>query len=154
MSIYVRRFAIAGLVLATRAAAADPLGHDRIRAHVAALERAKLERASHVAFSLRALVPIYGSATMESTVFGGVRPTGVAVDWILGGAVPAGLAIAALATDDRHARSILAWSALGLYATTRLAILVVGNLHMRAYNHAIDLRLATESPGVALALHW
>ncbi len=142
------RVALIALLLVSRAAAADVANHDLIRAHVATLPAAELDDASHLTFSLRALVPIWGSYRLDDTVFCSVRPAAVAFDWILGGAVPAGLAIAALATDDAHASRILAWTALGLYATTRLGVLVIGNLHIAAYNHAVELRLAPT--GVAL----
>jgi len=110
------------------------------------------------------LVPVFGSVRLDDKVFGGVRPSGIVFDWMLGGIAPLGLAVTALATDGRwssRSRAILGWSALGLYASTRVAVLVVANLHVSEYNRYLRLRLTaaeTErgrpTPVVTTSLHW
>jgi hypothetical protein len=38
-------------------------------------------------------------------------------------------------------RGALGWTAVGLYAATRLGVVVVGNLHISEYNRMVRLRL-------------
>jgi hypothetical protein len=95
--------------------------------------------ADRLTLSLGALVPIYGTLRIDRRVFGGVRPSAVVFDWIIGGLAPATLGVIALV--DRDHRDALAWTALGLYAGTRIGILVIGNLHVSAFNRAVDVRL-------------
>lgn len=102
-----RALVIAGLVGAGNAHA-DLLSHDRLEAHVAALDITgttydQLDT-SRITFSLTALVPGYGTYRLEKRVFGEVRPAGIVGDWVLGGLVPAGLAIGALVVDDPDTR--------------------------------------------------
>jgi hypothetical protein len=159
----VRRAAIAVVVVAAglaaaRSAEADMLSHDRLRAHVAALDISHTTRdeldTSRAAFMATALVPGWGTYRLEKIVFGEVRPAGIVGDWVVGGAVPAGLAIAALAVDDPSTRRTLAWTAAGLYVGTRLAIFTIGNLHISAYRRALDLRFAPAPNGAAVAFRF
>lgn len=151
----MRRLAIALVVLSAGTARADFLNHELMRQHVAEtfanLDLAKLDDAQREALyadrttlTLGLLVPVLGTYRMEEKVFGGVRPAGVIFDWFLGGAVPLGLGITALATDGRT-REVCAWTALGLYATTRLAILLIGSAHVSAYNEEVRGHLSSRS---------
>jgi hypothetical protein len=137
---------------------ADLLAHDRLRAHVATLDITGRSRddldTSRAAFAVTALVPALGTFRLEKRVFGSIRPAGVIGDLLVGGVVPAGLAVGALVADDPDTRAALAWTALGLYATTRIAILVIGNLHISAYRRALDVRFAAAPGGSAVALTW
>ena len=103
-------------------------------------------RANRLTLDLGLLVPIYGSIALDRKVFGGVRPSAVVFDWVLGGIVPAALAVTAFAADSHDTRTRLAWTAIGLYATTRIAVLVVGNLHISEYNRVLQLRLGATAP--------
>jgi len=142
---------VVAILLVGRAARADLANHELVRTHVAAmfagvdvaaLDEGQRERllADRPRLNLALLVPIYGSYTLDHKVFGSMRPAGVLFDWILGGIAPAVLGLTALATSGRT-RRICGWTALGLYAGTRLAILVVGNLHISAYNELVQLHL-------------
>ena len=146
------------LGLVARDAHADMLSHDRLRAHVATLDVSHTTRdeldTSRAAFMATALVPGWGTYRLEKIVFGEVRPAGIVGDWIVGGALPAGLAITALAVDDPDTRRTLAWTAAGLYVGTRLAIFTIGNLHISAYRKALDLRVSPTPGGAALTLRW
>jgi hypothetical protein len=146
------------ILLVSPAARADALGHERLRAHVATMDVSHTTRdeldTSRATFMATALVPGWGTYRLEKIVFGGVRPAGVIGDWILGGALPAALAITALAVDDPDTRRSLVWTAVGLYAGTRAAIFVIGNLHISAYRQALDLRFAPAPGGVTLTLRW
>jgi hypothetical protein len=149
---------LVALVLVSRVASADLANNEAIHAHVdellppaavAALAAPAREAllATRWSLSLGALIPIYGSYALDHKVYGGIRPAAIAFDWILGGVAPAGLGVAALATDG-HTRSILAWTALGLYASTRIGVLVIGNFHITEYNRYVKLRLGlAEAPG-------
>jgi hypothetical protein len=154
----VRLAAIVVLLLATRTAHADMLSHDRLRAHVAALDVSHTTReeldTSRAAFMATALIPGWGTYRLEKIVFGEVRPAGIIGDWVVGGAVPAGLAIAALVVDDPDSRRTLAWTAAGLYVGTRLTIFVIGNLHISAYRQALDLRFAPVPGGATMMLRF
>jgi len=137
-------------VLATVATArADLLSHDRLRAHVATLDvtNATYDEldTSRVAFVVSALVPGFGTYRLERRVFGEVRPAGIIGDWGIGGALPAGLLAWSFSTDSDDTRRKLRWTALGLYAGTRITILVIGNLHISAYRRALQARF-TASP--------
>ncbi len=155
-----------GCLVASRTAAADLANNEAIHAHIDAMlghidaatldpDARKALQADRATLSLGALIPIYGSYELDHKVFGGVRPSAVVFDWILGGLVPAGLGITALATDgslSSRTRSILGWTAIGLYATTRLGVLIVGNLHISEYNRYLKLGLGVaESPQGQLA---
>ena len=99
-------------------------------------------------------MPGWGTYRLEKIVFGEVRPAGIIGDWLVGGALPLGLAIGAYAADDPSTRRALAWTAVGLYAGTRLAIIVFGNLHISAYREALKLKLAPAPGGAAVSVHW
>lgn len=148
---------IAGLSWAGNARA-DLLSHDRLRSHVAALDVGRTTYdeldTSRITFSLSALVPGFGTYRLERRVFGEVRPAGVLGDWILGGLVPAGLAIGAVVANDPDTRAALAWTAAGLYVTTRLVILVVGNLHITTYRRALALRFAATPNTAGVSIAW
>ena len=110
---------------------------------------------SRAATSFELLVPIWGSYMLDRHVYGSVRPSGVVFDWILGGLVPAVLTGSSFAVHDADTRSLLRWSALGLYAGTRVGVEVIGNLHVSEYNGYLSrrgevrtgLRTAYESRG-------
>jgi hypothetical protein len=78
------------------------------------------------------------------------------IDWLLGGLLPLGLAIAAVAVEDR--RALFGWTAAGLYAATRIGVLVVANLHVGEYNRYLHVRLGAASsaagPVPALVASW
>jgi len=150
----MNRIAIAAsIVVWTYAPArADMMNNEAIHAHIDRLlaegrpPDAGALRANRLTLDLGLLVPIYGSIALDRKLFGGVRPSAVVFDWVLGGIVPAGLAVAALAADSHDTRTRLAWTAIGLYATTRIAVLVVGNLHISEYNRVLQLRLSGAAP--------
>jgi hypothetical protein len=149
------RIALLLVVLATTAHA-DLLSHDRLRAHVARLDITNTTRdeldTSRLAFMVTALVPGYGTYRLEKRVFGEVRPAGIIGDWGVGGAVPAGLLVWSYYADDTDTRRALRWTALGLYAGTRVAIFVIGNLHISEYRRALAVRFTAmpNAAGVAI----
>ncbi|MBL9012754.1 MAG: hypothetical protein JNL83_01170 [Myxococcales bacterium] len=151
-------FVAIGAVLAPMAASADILSHERLRAYVAAMDTrgATYEQldTSRAAFIATALIPGWGTYRLEKIVFGEVRPAGIIGDWLVGGALPVGLAIGAYAADDPSTRRALAWTAAGLYAGTRLVILVVGNLHISEYRDALRVKLAPAPGGAAVSFAW
>jgi hypothetical protein len=149
------RLALAILALVSGTARADVLNHELLRKHVgeelahvdvASLSPAQREAlyADRLSLTLGLFVPVLGTYRMEGKMFGVVRPAGVIFDWFLGGAVPAGLAIAALATDGRT-RKICAWTAFGLYATTRIGVFAIGSSHISAYNDEVDVLITFSS---------
>ena len=144
--------------LSPTAARADLLSHDRLRAYVAAMDTSNKTYdeldTSRAAFVATALVPGWGSYRLEKIVFGEVRPAGIIGDWLVGGALPVGLAIGAYAADDPSTRRALAWTAAGLYVGTRLAIIVIGNLHISEYREALRVKLAPAPGGAAVSVHW
>jgi hypothetical protein len=133
-----------------RAASADMMNNEALHAHadevVAAAPPASEPDAraalfaDRVTLSLGALVPVFGTYRLDHRVFGGVRPSAIVFDWVLGGGVPIALGAAALATSGRT-RDALAWTALGLYVSTRAAVLVIGNLHVSEYNRYLRVKL-------------
>lgn len=152
-------------------ARADLLGHDRLREHVdrmfARTDVRAMDAAQRDAMYLRRplltvglLVPVLGTYRMEQAVFGELRPA-VVIDWVLGGLAPVALGITALETSGRT-RRIAAWSAIGLYAATRAAILVIGSLHISEYNRQIRLHLGAIErtaadrvvPGLMASTRW
>jgi hypothetical protein len=136
--------------------------HDHVDDVVRSVERAKLDPARRAALfanrlelSASALVPIYGSLQLDRKVFGGVRPAAVVFDWILGGVAPVTLAVIALEDTalSNRTRSICAWTALGLYTSTRLGVLIVGNLHVSEFNRYLALRLdVAATPASSMAV--
>ena len=158
----MRRAIVLGAVLASRVASADLLNNEGIHAHVDAQLAAGVtpELADHLTFSLEALVPILGSYELDQRVYGSTRPSGVIFDWILGGIVPLALGIGALATHGQT-RRVLGWTALGLYVSTRIAVLTIGNLHVSEYNSRIELRVGGAqtpsgqlAPAVVMSVVW
>jgi hypothetical protein len=161
------RGVVVGLVwLVPRAASADLTGSQGIRDHVAltvsrldvtALDARDKDAllAHRVTLNLGLLVPCYGSYTLDTKVYGELRPSAILFDWVLGGAAPVGLAALALADDQlpSRTRAELAWTALALYATSRVGILIVGNLHISDYNAAMRLRLGL-APADSAARAW
>ena len=135
--------AIVALLVLAGTAHADLVNNTLLHAHVDELV-AKPHgdlAASHVTLTLGALVPIYGTYQLDERVFGSVRPSAMLFDWFLGGIAPAALGITALASHG-ETRAITAWTALGLYAATRLGVILVGNLHVAEYNRYIAVKLA------------
>jgi hypothetical protein len=142
---------VAVAVWTSAPARADIMNNEAIREHVDALfadgslEASRL-RAHRLTLNLGLLVPVYGSIALDRKVFGGIRPSAIVFDWVLGGIVPAGLAVAAFAGPESWPRTRLAWTAIGLYAATRVAVLVVGNLHISEYNRLLELRVGAATP--------
>ena len=144
-------------LLGASPARADMLNDAALHAHDdAQIASGEVADVGHVGLSLGALVPILGSYRIDQAMFGEVRPTAVVIDWILGGLLPLGLAIAAVAVEDR--RALFGWTAAGLYAATRIGVLVVANLHVGEYNHYLHVRLGAASsatgPVPALVASW
>ena len=147
------KLAVLALLLATSSARADMMNDEALHAQVDAdVASGSAHPYDHLGFSLGALVPIFGTTRLDRAMFGDVRPTAVVVDWILGGLLPLGLAIAAVAVEDR--RAAFGWTAAGLYAATRIAILVVGNLHISEYNRYLHVRVGTVGSTPALVASW
>ena len=96
--------------------------------------------ASRLTLSIASLVPVLGSYLLDTKVYGEIRPAAILFDWILGGLIPASLAVAALALNG-ETRAVLGWTALGIYGATRVGVIVVGNLHIGEYNRLVQLRL-------------
>ncbi len=136
------------VLLVARVAAADFANNEALHAHVDALAAAAPRDpaarqalfASRASLSLGALVPIFGTYRIDRRCYGEVRPAAYAFDWVLGGVAPAGLGIAAL-TESGHTRAVLAWTAVALYASTRIGILVIASSHVSEYNRYLRLRL-------------
>jgi len=163
---------VVGIVLASGAAHADMLGHDRMRAHIddmfahldvgamSAQQRRDLY-VGRASLTLGTLVPVLGSYRLEHAVFGELRPSAIVFDWVLGGLLPVALGVTAFATSGRT-RKICAWSAIGLYAATRISIFVIANLHVSEYNRQVRLHLgAVESssrdravPALMATMRW
>jgi hypothetical protein len=163
----MRAVAVLVVVLASRDARADFANNELLHAHadavIAASDPGSLAPARRAALhvdrltmSLGALVPVFGTSRLDGAVFGGVRPSAIVFDWVLGGAVPVGLAALALADTglSSSARDDLAWTALGLYAVTRVGILVIGNLHVSEWNRYIDVKLAAGGATAGVSLAW
>jgi hypothetical protein len=158
---------VVAIAVAAPDARADLLNHELLQAHVdatfaridvASLDDAGRERlyARRAGLVAATLIPGLGTYRIEKKVFGSLRPAGVIFDWFVGGIAPAALGITALATDGRT-RTVCGWSALGLYASTRLAILVIANLHISAYNRAVRLHLGSIDsghPALAASMRW
>jgi hypothetical protein len=153
----MRTVVLAILVLAAPARA-DLLSHDRLRAHVERLDIATTSfeelDTSRLAFMASALVPGFGTYRLEKRVFGEVRPAGILGDWGVGGAVPFGLLVASYYVDDSSTRRALRWTALGLYAGTRVAIFVIGNLHISEYRRALTIRFTTSANTAGIAIDF
>lgn len=154
------RFVVFAL-LVSRTAGADLANNEAIHAHVddvvAHLEHGASAKhdpslwAERLALNLGVLVPVYGSIRLDRKVFGSIRPAAVVFDWTLGGLAPAALGITALADTSlsEMTRRDLAWAALALYLTTRVGVLIVGNMHISEYNHYMKLRLGIAQSPVA-----
>jgi hypothetical protein len=139
----MRAAVLAAIAIGAAAPArADLLNHDLLRHHAeAVLARTPPERrgdlvAHRLPLVAATLIPVVGTWRVENRVFGGLRPSGVIFDWVLGGLAPLGFGVAALATDGTT-RETCAYTALGLYVATRLGILVIANLHISAWNRAV-----------------
>ncbi|MEP6859826.1 MAG: hypothetical protein ABJE66_04350 [Deltaproteobacteria bacterium] len=166
---------LAAVLASPSLARADLANNEAIHEHVDAVvagvdvtaldpARTRALLADRLTLSLGALVPIYGSYKLDHKVFGDVRPAAVVFDWILGGFVPVGLGVTALAGGNAlssETRSILAWTAVGLYASTRIGVFVIGNLHISEYNRVLRLRLglgaaatADHSPTLTISAAW
>ncbi|MGE0550151.1 MAG: hypothetical protein AB7R00_24000 [Kofleriaceae bacterium] len=159
------------ILLTAPRAHADLANHELLHKHLDE-EFAKLDISSltpeqredlyapRLSLTLGLLVPIYGTYRMEMRMFGSIRPAGIILDWFAGGVVPAALGITALATEGRT-RAICGWTALGLYAATRIGAIVFGTLHVTAYNREVKLRLSAApthagalAPAVVAEAHW
>jgi hypothetical protein len=165
----VKSLVLAIVLTTTSVARADVINHDLLHAHVdrmfAGVDVARLTPAQREALyadrltlMAGALIPIFGTWRIEDKVFGGLRPAGVIFDWVLGGVAPLGLAITAFATTGTT-RTVCAWTAIGLYASTRIGIMIIGNLHISAYNRAVSLHLGNATsdrlaPALVATTRW
>lgn len=147
---------VVATLMISRIAVADLANNEALHAHVDDVVRRsdKAHRpppADRWKLSLGVLIPIFGSYELDTQMFGGIRPAAVIFDWILGGAAPVGLGVAALASSGTT-RSILGWTAIGLYASTRIGVLIIGNLHITEYDRYLNVRLGVvESAAGAIA---
>ena len=161
------RFVLAiAVLLGPSIASADLANNEAIHDHVDALVRTQdgvtvdgrsALSADRLTLSLGALIPIFGTYRLDEKVFGSVRPSALVFDWVIGGAAP--LVLGVIAHEDGalspHTRSIVGWTAVGLYAATRIGVLIIGNLHVTEYNRYLGLRLrlgVAAVPGAGLVL--
>jgi hypothetical protein len=145
------------LALVAAGCGADLLNNQGIHDHVddlVAHDRTDAVPANRWLLDAGALVPFLGSYELDHRVYGSVRPSAIVVDWILGGIVPAGAAVASFVFDDALTRRRLRWGALGLYGATRIGIEIVGNLHIDEYNDYLAERLATSPRAHIAAVGW
>lgn len=165
----MKSLVVAIVLMSASVARADFINHDLLHAHVdrmfAGVDVGRLTPAQRDALyadrltlMAGALIPVFGTWRIEDKVFGGLRPAGVIFDWGLGGAAPVGLAIAAFATTGTT-RTVCAWTAIGLYAATRIGIMIIGNLHISAYNRAVSVHLGTATgdrlaPALVATTRW
>ncbi len=131
-------------LLALCGCGADLLNNAAIHAHID--ETPDAQPISRATTSFELLVPIWGSYMMERRAYGNVRPSGIVFDWILGGLVPAVLVGTSFAVHDAGTRSTLRWSALGLYAGTRVGVEIIGNLHVGEFNDYLAERKQIKNP--------
>ena len=135
----------------------DLMNNTAIHAHVddvLARDPAAATPAPRARLAAGALVPVLGSYELDHAVFGGVRPSAIVFDWILGGLVPAALVGGSFAVSGAGARDAMRWTALGLYATTRVAIEIVGNLHVTEYDDYLDQRTHASARITAVTIAW
>ena len=123
-------------LLGLAACGSDLLNNAALHAHVDDVVRRGETPAplDHVTTSAELLVPVLGSARLDRAAYGGIRPSGVVFDWVLGGIAPLALLGASFAVGDARTRRSLRWAALGLYVATRVGVLVIGNLHVSEYD--------------------
>nr|HEX4316148.1 hypothetical protein [Kofleriaceae bacterium] len=141
------------LSLSLSACGADLLNNAAIHAHVddqLAHTAAPPPRPPRWQLDAGVAIPIYGSYAVDTAVYGSVRPSAYVFDWFLGAIAPAALLGASFATT-RGTAGALRWTALGLYATTRVAIEVVGNLHVDEYDAYLDQRSKARVAAVSIA---
>ena len=117
---------------------ADLLNHELLRRHVDQLfaDQHDVPPAPRASLVAGTLIPGFGTYRVEQRVFGGLRPAGVVFDWGLGGIAPLTLGAIAIESSGRT-REGCAITAIGLYAATRIAILVIANLHISEYNRRV-----------------
>lgn len=142
--------------IALAACGADLLNNAGIHAHVDDQLQNDPQAARPVdrlATNLELLVPVLGTYELDHAVYGSARPSGIVFDWLLGGLAPLALAGASFAVDGARTRSLLRWTALGLYASTRIGVLVIGNLHVSEYNDYLASRTAAPR-GFAVSAGW
>ena len=93
-----------------------------------------------VPYNFGLVVPVLGTVLLERRAFGEIRRNGVLGDWILGGAIPAVLAIAggiAYAADNRSAGRVLIGSSVGIYICSRILVYPPANNHIYTFNKYI-----------------
>jgi hypothetical protein len=154
---YDRLVHVAWMSILVAGCGADLLNNQGIHDHVAELvahDPAAARPADRLALTVGALVPIYGSYKLDHQVYGDVRPSAYVFDWVLGGLAPAALATASVLVGSPHTQRWLRWTAVGLYGTTRIAVMVVGNLHINTYDADIDQHTASTAPARVLAVGW
>jgi len=97
-------------------------------------------------FNAAIAVPVFGTILVDMNMFGEVRRSAVLGDWLLGGVIPAGLALTAALADDMpgKSRDALLYSSLGLYSATRVIVCITINHHLITYNKHIKMRLGIE----------
>ncbi|HEY4056952.1 MAG TPA: hypothetical protein VGM39_10090 [Kofleriaceae bacterium] len=135
----------------------DLLNNKALHAHVDDLvqnDPANARRADRVSLDAELLVPIFGTYRLDQRVFGSSRPSGIVFDWILGGVAPVALAGSSFLVDDPDTRSALRWSALGLYGATRIAVEIIGNLHISEYNRYLGQQQSRAAAPIGLSLSW
>jgi len=138
------------LALACVGCGADMMNNEALHAHVDDVVRTERapEHADRFLLNAGVLVPVLGSYRLDHQVYGDVRPSAIVFDWILGGLVPAALVATSFGVSGATARRALRWTALGLYASTRVGIFVIGNLHITEYDDYLDSRLVVRGAAV------
>jgi hypothetical protein len=136
---------------------ADVLNDAALHAHVddqLARDPADAVPAAPLGYAITALVPGVGSYRIDHRVFGRLRPSAIALDWILGGLVPACLVAASFFAGGSSAAA-MRWTALGVYAATRVGVIVIGTLHIDEYDRYLaHQRAAPAVPGASATIRF
>ena len=94
--------------------------------------------ANHLTLTLIMLLPFVGVLVMENATFGGLRRNGIIFDWILGGL----LASLLMSLGFLLHQAVVFFVGLSLFLVVRIAVVCVGNDHIRVHNNYLRRKLA------------
>ena len=110
------------------------------------LTTVEVSPANHLNLTMMMLLPFLGVWAMERETFGGLRRNGIIFDWIIGGVISILLMLTGILLEN----DAVLWVGISLFIVIRVAVIIIGNDHIRVHNSYLRKKIAGGESGDAV----